>query len=86
MTTPGGNGPRPPICGKRTATNKLAEDLWWKIDETCPVCVSACPIVPAWLPLFPCSSGVLVSAGDGGIDAEGPLDVADGVVFDLHLL
>src|SRR3954451_4753280 len=35
-------------------------------------------------PLFPGASGVLVSPDRAGVDAEGPLHDADGIVFDDH--
>jgi len=33
MSTPDDNIPMPPIFGQRTATNKLGELVWFKIDE-----------------------------------------------------
>ena len=37
-------------------------------------------------PLFPCPGGVLMGSDAAGVDAEGPLDVPDRVVFDDHLV
>lgn len=54
---------------------------------SCPLSRSSCSIVPRSGPLSPRPSGMLVSAGDGGVDGDHlQVQTPERVVLDLHAL